>query len=60
MKIFAKIIKLDTTLLLNKASSQLETSDLILNYLTLQTTNELWQECVVDASAKTVYKVNKH
>ena len=47
-------------MLLYKASSQLKASDLILNYLTLQTTNELWQECVVDASAKTVYKVNKH
>ena len=26
--------------------------------LTFQTTNELWQECVVDSSIKTVYKVS--
>ena len=30
----------------------------MMNDLTFQTTNELWQECVVDSSIKTVYKVS--
>ena len=31
--------------------------DVLINSF-FQTTNELWQECVVDASVKTVYKVS--
>lgn len=36
---------------------QTSVTNLILNILNFQTTNELWQECVVEASARTVYKV---